>query len=108
MNATKKKKLEAAGFRVGTVQDFLQLSDEEMALIDLKVKLVRMLRPAREAAGITQSDLARRIGSSQSRIAKMEAAGPQVSLDLICKALFALGVTPQRIGKAIGSASLAA
>jgi ribosome-binding protein aMBF1 (putative translation factor) len=101
MNAIKKKRLESAGFRVGGVQEFLDLSDEEMALIDVKVRLVRMLRPAREATGITQHELAGRIGSSQSRVAKMEAASPDVSLDLICKALLALGVTRQGIGKAI-------
>jgi ribosome-binding protein aMBF1 (putative translation factor) len=86
MKRAKRKKLEAAGFRVGWVQDYLHISDEEMALINLKARLVQMLRPAREAAGITQDDLARRI----------------------CKALFALGVTPQRIGKAIAHSSRAA
>jgi ribosome-binding protein aMBF1 (putative translation factor) len=101
MNSVKKRKLEAAGFRVGDVKEFLGLGDEEMALIDLKVRLVRMLRPAREATGITQKQLAGRIGSSQSRVAKMEAASPDVSLDLICKALLALGVSRQLIGKAI-------
>ncbi len=101
MNANKTKRLESAGFKVGGVQEFLGLSDDEMALIDLKVGLVRMLRPAREKAGITQDELAHRIGSSQSRVAKMEAASPDVSLDLICKALLALGVTRQGIGKAI-------
>src|SRR5665213_3805442 len=101
MIANKKRKLESAGFKVGGVQEFLGLSDDEMALIDLKVRLIRMLRPAREATGITQGELATRIGSSQSRVAKMEAASPDVSLDLICKALLALGVTRQGIGKAI-------
>jgi DNA-binding XRE family transcriptional regulator len=101
MNVKKKKKLEAAGFKVGGVKEFLGLSEEEMALIDLKVRLIGMLRAARQEMGITQHALARRIGSSQSRVAKMEAAGQDVSLDLICKTLLALGVTPQGIGKAI-------
>jgi ribosome-binding protein aMBF1 (putative translation factor) len=101
MNANKKKRLESAGFKVGSVQEFLDLSDDEMVLIDLKVRLILMLRSARENAGITQGELARRIGSSQSRLAKMEAASPDVSLDLLCKALLALGVTPKNIGKAI-------
>jgi DNA-binding XRE family transcriptional regulator len=101
MNASKNRNLESAGFKVGSVQEFLGLSDDEMALIDLKVRLIRMCRPARERSGITQDELATRIGSSQSRIAKMEAASPDVSLDLICKALLALGVSRQGIGKAI-------
>ena len=65
MNARKKKKLEAAGFSVGSVQNFLGLSDDEMALIDLKVRLIRMIPAARARTGITQADLARRIGSSR-------------------------------------------
>ena len=107
MNATKKKKLESVGFKVAGVQEFLGLSDDEMALIDLKVRLVRMLRPTRERAGVTQDELARRIGSSQSRVAKMEGASPNVSLDLICRALLALGMTRQGIGKAIAGARAA-
>jgi ribosome-binding protein aMBF1 (putative translation factor) len=107
MNANKKKKLQSAGFKVGGVQEFLGLSKDEMALIDLKARLVRMLRPARETRGITQAELASRIGSSQSRVAKMEAASQDVSLDLICKALLALGVTRHGIAKAIASARAA-
>jgi DNA-binding XRE family transcriptional regulator len=101
MNSTKKKRIEAAGFKVGDIKEFLGLSDDEVALIDLKVRLVRMLRSTRDRAGVTQGELARRIGSSQSRLAKLEAASPDVSLDLICRALLALGVTRQGIGKAI-------
>jgi ribosome-binding protein aMBF1 (putative translation factor) len=103
MNARKKQKLESAGFRVGGVQEFLSLSAEETALVELKSRLFRLLHPARKAAGISQAELASRIGSSQSRIAKMEAASPDVSLDLICKALLALGVSRAGIGKALAS-----
>jgi transcriptional regulator with XRE-family HTH domain len=74
-----------------------------MALIDIKVRLVEMLKATRRSNSITQERLARRIASSQSRVAKMEAAGPDVSLDLICKALFSLGVSRQAIGKTIAS-----
>jgi hypothetical protein len=101
MKQSKRKKLENAGFRVGTVQEFLDLSDEEMALIDLKVRLIEMVKSTRLHAGVTQDVLAKLIASSQSRVAKMEAASPDVSLDLICKALFALGVSRQAIGKVI-------
>ena len=103
MKYSKRKKLEKMGFNVGTVQEFLDLSDEEMALIDLKVHLVKLLRTAREEAGISQLTLAKLIGSSQSRIAKMEAGDFNISLDLICKALFALKIPRREIGKAFGS-----
>ena len=103
MKNSKRKMLEKAGFKVGTVQEFLNLSDEEMALIDLKVHLVKLLRSARESANLSQEAVAKLIGSSQSRIAKMEAGDFKVSLDLICKALFALKIPAREIGKAFSS-----
>src|SRR5271168_406054 len=103
MKLQQRKKLEKAGFKVGTVQEFLNLSDEEMALIELKVHLVELLRTARKNAEITQHALAKLIGSSQSRIAKMEQGDFNISLDLICKALFALKISPREIGKAFAS-----
>jgi DNA-binding XRE family transcriptional regulator len=103
MKPSERKKLERAGFKVGTVKEFLGLSDEEMALIDLKVGLMEMLRQVRKSNGLTQHELARLIGSSQSRVAKMETGGVEASLDLICKALFALGVSRREIGRMIAS-----
>jgi ribosome-binding protein aMBF1 (putative translation factor) len=103
MKQSKRKKLERAGFQVGTVQEFLGLSDEEMALIDLKVRLVEMLKSVRQTSGMTQRRLAEVMRSSQSRIAKIEGADANVSLDLICKALFAMGVSRQALGKVIAS-----
>ncbi len=103
MKPSQRKKLQAAGFKVGTVQEFLGLSDEEMALIDLKVRLVTMLKAAREAKGITQHKLARLMASSQSRVAKLEGNCADASLDLICRALFAIGITSREIGKTIAA-----
>jgi DNA-binding XRE family transcriptional regulator len=103
MKPSKRRHLEKAGFKVGTVQEFLGLSDEETALIDLKVRLIELLKAARASAGVTQHELAKLLASSQSRVAKIEAAGPDVSLDLICKALFARGISRQAIGKVISS-----
>jgi DNA-binding XRE family transcriptional regulator len=107
MNKIKRKNLEKAGFKIGTVQEFLGLSDEEMALIDLKVRLIEMLTSARKNRNVTQHGLAKLIGSSQSRVAKMEAADDDVSLDLICKALFSLGVSQKAIGEALTSKRVA-
>jgi DNA-binding XRE family transcriptional regulator len=108
MKQAKRKRLERVGFKVGTVQDFLGLSDEEMAVIDLKIRLIGMLKPVRQQKGITQGRLAKLMGSSQSRVAKIEAGGTDVSLDLICTALFALGVSRQEIAKIIGAKRRAA
>ena len=108
MNQSKRKRLESVGFKVGSVQEFLNLSDGEMALIDLKIRLIQMLRAVRKERRLTQQNLAMRIGSSQSRVAKMEAADPDVSLDLICKALLVLGASPKEIGRVIGAPKRAA
>ena len=99
MNRAKKEKLIRAGFRVAGTKEFLGLSDEEMALIELKRSLIRMLKDTREANAVTQSELAKMISSSQSRVAKMEAASADVSLDLILRALFALGLTRKQVGR---------
>lgn len=103
MKQSKREKLEKAGFKVGGVKEFLNLTDEEMSLIDLKVCLVEKLRATRVERGIRQNELAARMESSQSRIAKIENAAPDVSLDLICRALFALGVSREQIGKTLAA-----
>jgi ribosome-binding protein aMBF1 (putative translation factor) len=98
----KSRNLRKAGWRSGSVQDFLGLSDEEAALIDMRLSLSRSLRERRVAGGLSQSDLAARMGSSQSRIAKMEAADSSVSLDLLIRSLLALGATAKDIARALG------
>lgn len=107
MKSQKRKKLERAGFAVGTVREFLQLSEEGATLVEIKVRLVEMFKNARASSRITQQQLAKLISSSHSRVAKLEALQPDVSLDLICKALFALGVSRQAIGRAIASRTAA-
>jgi DNA-binding XRE family transcriptional regulator len=101
MQAAKRKKLEAKGWKVGSAADFLELSDEEAAYIELKLKLANRLKQARTRRHLTQKELAKRIDSSQSRIAKMETGDPSVSLDLIIKSLLALGVSNKDIGETI-------
>ena len=98
---SKKGRLEKVGWKSGSTQDFLGLSDQEMALIELKRSLVRMIRETRESNRVTQHALAKLLESSQSRVAKMEGASPDVSLDLIVRALFVLGVTPKKMGRFI-------
>ena len=101
MKASKRKKLEQAGWKVGTVQEFLGLSDEEMALIEMKRALIKKIKEVRKTNKITQQSLAKLLESSQSRVAKLEAGESGISLDLICKALFALGVSQKEIARAM-------
>ncbi|MBL9041218.1 MAG: XRE family transcriptional regulator [Myxococcales bacterium] len=101
MDKAKQKRLEAAGWKVGTVQDFLELSPEESLLIDIRARLALVLSERRKAQSLTQAELARRIRSSQSRVAKMEAADGSVSLDLLVRSLLALGTTRKELAAAI-------
>ena len=78
------------GSKIGTVKEFLGLSDEESAYIELKIKLAAGLRQRRQQKGLSQLDLAAKLQSSQSRVAKMEAGDPSVSLDLLIRALIRL------------------
>jgi len=98
---SKREALEAKGWKVGSVAEFLGLSETESALLELKLALGRSLRERRTKQGVTQIELARRLGSSQSRVAKMEAADPSVSLDLLVRSLFALGATPRDLGRVL-------
>jgi DNA-binding XRE family transcriptional regulator len=101
MKATKRKKLEEAGWTVGTAEDFLQLSEEEAAYVELRLLLSRLLKETRRKQKLTQAVLARRIGSSQSRVAKMEAGDATVKLDLLIKSVLAMGISRQELGEAL-------
>ena len=101
MDAAKQKKLQAAGWRIGGAEDFLELSSEEAAYVDFKLALSQGLKQCRSRQKMTQANLADRIGSSQSRIAKAEAGDPSVSIDLLVKALFATGATPADLARLI-------
>src|SRR5262249_38967727 len=91
MKRQKRQALEAAGFRLGDAEDFLELSDEERQTVELRVRLSRTVRQLRQDRKLTQQQLARKLKSSQSRVAKIEAGAEDVSLDLMFKSLFALG-----------------
>lgn len=99
MNTAKKRRLESKGWKVGTAREFLSLSAEEAAYVELKLALSRNLQEYRRQKKLTQEELARRLKSSQSRIAKMEAGDPSVSLDLLVRSLLALGASRKRLAE---------
>ena len=103
MNKTKRQKLEAKGWKIGTVDEFLNLTPEESAYIELKLKLADGLSLRRKEQALTQIQLAKRLHSSQSRVAKMEAGDPSVSLDLLVKSLLALGSSPADLAQLISN-----
>jgi ribosome-binding protein aMBF1 (putative translation factor) len=97
----KRKKLAEKGWRVGNAKDFLGLSGQEEAFIDLRLRLADGLKSRRRSRGVTQSQLAQALRSSQSRVAKTEAGDPTVSLDLLLKSLLALGTSDRELAEII-------
>ena len=103
MHKEKQKKLEKNGWKFGSTKEFLNLSDEETAYIELKIKLSSNLRRLRKEQNITQVELAKILKSSQSRVAKIETGDPSVSIDLIIRSLLALGTSKKDIARTISS-----
>ena len=105
MNSAERKRLEAAGWQFGSVADFLGLTEEETVYIELRVRLANALKARRQAAKLSQKAVAGARKSSQSRVAKIEAADHSVSVDLMMRSLFSIGATSTDIAKWIKRAS---
>ena len=101
MRESKKEKLAVKGWAVGDTTDFLGLSPEEEAYIELRLKLAEGLKARRQSNGLSQVELAQAMKSSQSRVAKMEAGDPSVSIDLLVKSLLTLGTTTRQLAAII-------
>lgn len=103
MDKQKRARLEAEGWRVGSAEELLGLSREESAYVELRLKLGDAVRSFRKKKHLTQVQLAELLSSSQSRMAKVEAADESVSLDLLIRSLLALGATHQDLAEVITS-----
>ena len=101
MDEKKRQKLEQAGWKIGSTEEFLELSPEEANYVELKLALASSLREMRTSKNMTQADLAALLKSSQSRVAKMEAGDPTVSLDLLVRSLLSLGLTRETLARLI-------
>ena len=91
MDSEKRKALEAAGWRFGDAADFLEMTNEERQLLDARIEMALAVRRQREALKLSQQQLASRLKTSQPRVAKIERAAPDVSLDQILRAFAAVG-----------------
>ena len=105
MHEEKRRRLEAKGWKVGSAREFLGLTDEEAAYIDMKLRLAASLRERRQHRGLSQAELAMLLKSSQSRVAKMEAGDSSVSLDLLIRSLLALGMSNRDVSRIISTRS---
>src|ERR1700687_400090 len=102
MDRAKQKRLEAAGWRVGTAAEFFSLSPADSAYLEIRVRLSEALRRRRITQNISQNVLALLLGSSQSRVAKMESYDPSVTIDLLIKALIATGASVAELSRIVG------
>lgn len=105
MNKRKMERLKAAGWKIGDAEDFLGLSKEESILVEMKLALAASLRRRRVRRKMTQADLAGVLNSSQSRVAKMEAADASVSIDLLLRSLLALGASQRDVARILANAA---
>ena len=103
MDTIKRQRLEAAGWQVGDAADFLELSAEEIAFIEMKLSLIKRLKQLRISQNLSQESLAKKIKSSQSRVAKIEAGDPSVSLDLMVRTMLAMGASREDVALTITS-----
>lgn len=103
MKPTKKRSLERRGWKVGSAEEFLELTPDEAAMVELRIKLADAVKLLRKNKHLTQTELAKMMGSSQSRVAKLEAAADSVSLDLLIRSFLAMGATTADLAKVIRS-----
>jgi predicted XRE-type DNA-binding protein len=91
MDATKRKALQSAGWKIGDAADFLGMNAEERQLLDARVKLALAIRQQRQVHGLTQKDLGVKLKTTQPRVAKIERAASDVSMDQLIRAFTAAG-----------------
>lgn len=102
MQKARRERLERSGWTVGDAGQFLKLTQAEATYLELRVQLGQSLRERRRGRKLSQVGLAQLLGSSQSRVAKMESGDPSVSLDLLIRALLGLGASKRELARAIG------
>jgi predicted XRE-type DNA-binding protein len=105
MESAKKRKLEAAGWQVGDASDFLGLTQAESELVEIKLRLAAAVQQRRSDAGLTQAQLAKRLGASQPRVASMLAA-KDVSIDNLVRSLLVLGADAAEVARVLAGRKL--
>lgn len=103
MKPATRRRLEKKGWRVGSTEEFLGLTPDEAAMVELRLKLADAVKLLRRDKHLTQAQLAKLMGSSQSRVAKLEAAADSVSLNLLIRSFLAMGATTDGLARVIGS-----
>jgi predicted XRE-type DNA-binding protein len=93
MDTRKRKTLEAAGWKFGDAADFLEMTDHERQLLNTRIELALAVRRQREARHLTQKQLGALLDTTQPRVARIERAAADVSMDQLVRAFTAAGGT---------------
>jgi len=101
MDEEKRQRLEDAGWKVGDASEFLELTETDEAIIELRLTLARHLRDRRREQNVTQANLADRLNTSQPRVSKMENADEGASIESLVASLIELGADRREIGRII-------
>ena len=102
MDKARRQRINKKGWKAGSVKHLLALTPEECTYIEVRLALCSSIKERREYQHLTQTELARKLKSSQSRVAKMESGDASVSLDMLVWALLALGATRRNLANVIG------
>ncbi|MBA3573135.1 MAG: XRE family transcriptional regulator [Pyrinomonadaceae bacterium] len=91
MDAKRRKAIEEAGWSIGDAADFLEMTAEERQLLDARVELALAIRRQRQSCGLSQKELGAKLKTTQPRVAKIERAASDVSMDQLIRAFTAAG-----------------
>lgn len=81
------------GFEPTTLAEVLDRDEPTMRTIDIQIGLACSIRQIRQAAGMSQAALAKKLGVSRARILELKRVGAQPTLDRLIPAFFAVGGT---------------
>lgn len=101
MTKEKRAKLEAAGFTLTDTKDWIGLTIDENKIVEMRVALAAEVEKVRKEKGITQLQLAERMGTKQSGVARMINNPNTSSIDNLMKALIAMGAQISRIAASL-------
>lgn len=99
LNEKKKARIETMGGRVTTVEEWLELTPEEVAVIDIKIRLGEELKACRRKKRLSQERVATILGTSQGRVSKLEKG--QATLDQLTRSLLALGRSTKDVARVV-------
>ena len=101
LTSKKKARIREMGGRVTTVEEWLDLSSEEVDFLDMKIRLAEAVKERRRARHLSQAEAADLLGTSQGRVSKLERG--LASLDQLTWSWLALGGSREELARVLAS-----